>query len=107
LEYSVSATDLSSITLGENDTVKSVLQNLACIMATPKGSVPLYREFGLDLSPILDRPQNVAQPMTCANVKEAVETYEPRAKYKGTTFAADASDPGKMSPTVKVSIGES
>ena len=48
--YLVSANDLTTISLGEQDTVTSVLQNIAVILSTPKGTVPCYREFGIDLS---------------------------------------------------------
>ena len=68
--YLVSANDLTAISLGEQDTVTSVLQNIAVILSTPKGTVPGYREFGIDISDILDRPENVAQPMLCAAIKE-------------------------------------
>lgn len=55
--YLVSANDLTAISLGEQDTVASVLQNIAVILSTPKGTVPGYREFGIDISDILDRPE--------------------------------------------------
>lgn len=61
--YLVSANDLTTISLGEQDTVTSVLQNIAVILSTPKGTVPCYREFGIDIANILDRPENVAQPI--------------------------------------------
>lgn len=53
--YLVSANDLTTISLGEQDTVTSVLQNIAVILSTPKGTVPCYREFGIDIANILDR----------------------------------------------------
>ena len=74
--YLVSANDLTAISLGEQDTVASVLQNIAVILSTPKGTVPGYREFGIDISDILDRPENVAQPMLCAAIKEAIERFD-------------------------------
>ena len=43
--YLVSANDLTTISLGEQDTVTSVLQNIAVILSTPKGTVPCYREL--------------------------------------------------------------
>ena len=54
--YLVSANDLTAISLGEQDTVASVLQNIAVILSTPKGTVPGYREFGIDISDILEPP---------------------------------------------------
>lgn len=103
--YLVSANDLTAISLGERDTVTSVLQNIAVILSTPKGTVPGYREFGIDISDILDRPENVAQPMLCAAIKEAIERFEPRAtSYIGTTFKSSKDNPGTMLPVVEVSI---
>lgn len=94
--YLVSANDLTTISLGEQDTVTSVLQNIAVILSTPKGTVPCYREFGIDIANILDRPENVAQPMLCAAIKEAIERFEPRATYMGTTFKEAPDTPGRM-----------
>lgn len=102
--YLVSANDLTTISLGEQDTVTSVLQNIAVILSTPKGTVPCYREFGIDIANILDRPENVAQPMLCAAIKEAIERFEPRATYMGTTFKEAPDTPGRMLPVVEVSI---
>ena len=39
--YLVSANDLTSISLGEQDTVASILQNIAVILSTPKGRAGL------------------------------------------------------------------
>ncbi|MCI8808839.1 MAG: hypothetical protein HFF84_01705 [Oscillibacter sp.] len=43
MEYTVSATDLANIQLKEEDEVKEILRNVAVILSTPKGSVPMYR----------------------------------------------------------------
>ncbi|MCI8757344.1 MAG: GPW/gp25 family protein [Oscillospiraceae bacterium] len=52
------------------DPVESVLQNIAVILSTPKGSVPMYRDFGISVD-ILDRPIPVAKAMMTADIKEA------------------------------------
>ena len=70
----------------------------------PRGRGKGYREFGIDISDILDRPENVAQPMLCAAIKEAIERFEPRATYMGTTFKSSKDNPGTMLPVVEVSI---
>ena len=72
MEYTVSATDLANLRLNETDEVKEVLRNVAVILATPKGSVPMYRDFGLDMS-FLDKPANVAKNMAVIPVREAIE----------------------------------
>ena len=50
MSFTVSATDLGHLSFNEQETVNSVLQNIAVILTTPKGTVPLYRDFGLDMS---------------------------------------------------------
>lgn len=101
--YKVAAENLTELKLNEPDTVASVLQNVAIILKTRQGTVPLYRGFGLPQE-FIDRPIPVAKPMMYAEVKEAVEEYEPRARVVGMTFGEDASVPGRLVPTVEVEI---
>lgn len=97
--YLVSANDLTTISLGEQDTVTSVLQNIAVILSTPKGTVPCYREFGIDIANILDRPENVAQPMLCAAIKEAIERFEPLPPTWGLLSRKPRTLPGGCCPS--------
>ena len=108
MEYTVSATDLSNIRLNETDEVSEILRNVAVILSTPKGSVPMYREFGLDMS-FLDKPVNVAKNMAVIPVREAIEQWESRAVYKDMTLFPDPDNPGKLGFTVQIEIkaGES
>lgn len=103
MEYTVSATDLSNIRLNETDEVKEILRNVAVILATPKGSVPLYREFGLDTR-FLDKPINTAKNAAVIPVREAIEQWEPRAVYKDMSLFPDPENPGKLSFTVQIEI---
>lgn len=103
MSYTVSATDLKNLQLEEPDPVREVLRNVAIILATPKGSIPMYREFGLDNS-FLDKPLPVAKVMAIAPVREAIERWEPRATYKSMTISHDPSNPGKLTFTVEVEI---
>ena len=103
MTYTVNAVNLSVVRLLENETVTSVLQNIALVLRTPKGSVPMYREFGLSQT-FLDKPMPVAKVMMISALKEAIERWEPRAEFVGVTFAANASNPGELDPTVEVRI---
>lgn len=105
MSYKVTAADLSEIRLNESDTVSSVLQNIAILIATRKGSVPLHRDFGLPMT-FLDKPMHIAQPLIVAEVREAIETFEPRAEFINVTFDVDINNPGKLIPTVEVEIHE-
>lgn len=103
MAYKVNAADLTHIRLNETDTVASVLQNVAIILATRQGTAPLWRDGGLPQN-FVDKPIPVAKTMLLAEVKEAVEKYEPRATVVGVTFADDAATPGRLIPTVEVEI---
>jgi len=63
---------VESIASGWAKITYAVLQNIALILATPKGSVPLYRDFGLSWEP-LDKPMPVAQAMMTGEVRETIE----------------------------------
>lgn len=105
MRYTVSAQDLDRLRLGEDNTVPSVLQNVALILATPKGGSPMYRDFGLDQS-FLDKPLPVAKVMLRVAVKEAIEDWEPRASFVDMTFAGDPADPASLCPVVTVEVLE-
>lgn len=102
MSYQVSP-DLSKVTLNESDYVRSVLQNIAIILATRQGTVPLYREFGLPMR-FVDKPMPVAKTLLVAEITEALAEYEPRAKVLNVDFVVDAATPGKLIPTVEVEI---
>lgn len=105
MRYKVTAADLTRIRLNESDTATSVLQNIAIILSTRQGSVPLYRGFGLPMR-FLDKPVHIAKPIIVSEVKEAIEDFEPRAEFIDVTFQEDASAPGRLIPTVEVEIHE-
>ncbi len=93
----------SGFTLNETDTARSVLQNVEIILGTWQGVCPLYREFGL-ATEYVDKPVNVARAMLYAEVKEAVEQYEPRARVKDVRVSEDLSAPGRLTVRVEVDI---
>ena len=103
MSYKVNATDLTNIRFNETDTLSSVLQNIAVILSTPKGTVPLYREFGLDWK-YLDKPMPVAKVLMISEVREAIERWEPRATVLEVSFTVDPAQPGILIPTVEVEI---
>lgn len=103
MTYKVSAEDLKNFSFVEDDLVRRILSNVATILATPKGSVPLYREFGLDMS-FLDKPEPVARLMMIDPVRDAVERWEPRARVEDVDAVSDPSQPGQLVPTVEIEI---
>lgn len=84
-----------------------ILQNVRTIISTRKGSVPLDREFGISWA-MVDKPLPVARSQMQAQVIEAIEKYEPRAKVQSVEFNNDVegSAEGLLNPIVIISIGE-
>ena len=80
MRYQVSAKDAEGLHLNETDPVQSVLQSIAIILSTPRGTVPLYRDFGLDWK-ALDKPLPVAQVLMVAEIREAIERWAHRDRY--------------------------
>ena len=103
MTYNVSAMDAAGLRLCERDRVRSILQNCALILATRRGTVPLYREFGLPQT-FLDKPAAAALPLAGIEVKETIERFEPRVRVTDVTFTDDPGHPGRLIPTVKVEI---
>ena len=76
---------------GDGATEREIIRNVEMIMATPVGSSPLYRDFGVDNS-MLDKPLDVARSLYA--VMEAVDKWEPRARAEQVTLTPEAS--GKL-----------
>lgn len=106
MSYTVSAIDLATLSsnaTAATDTVQSVLQNIAVILSTPKGTVPMYRDFGIDTR-FLDSPIPTAELQMRSEIREMVEKWEPRATVKAITFSREAAADGKLIPIVEVEI---
>lgn len=101
--YVVSPMDYEKLTLQETNTTRSILQNISVILRTYLGSCPLYRDFGITAD-YLDRPIPVAKTLMIADIRDAVNEWEPRANVLGITFQDDSELPGRLIPTVEVEI---
>lgn len=86
-------------------TLEEIMQNVKTIMATPKGTVPLDRNFGLDWS-FIDKPLQLAQALMSSQAVEQINKYEPRAKIVSIGFDKNAlaALDGKMIPRVVIGV---
>lgn len=98
---------MSGINFSPQSPEAEVIQNVRCILATRKGSVPFDRAFGVSWD-MLDKPLPVAKAMMIAAVVEAIQEYEPRAEVRGVKFNADgdAAMEGILAPVVTIEIIE-
>ena len=84
MSYMVSG-DVGEININPETLIEEVVQNVAMILATRKGTVPLDRDLGLSQT-FVDEPMNLAKVMIISEIMEEVGEYEPRATIKGVTF---------------------
>ena len=101
MTYKVNSANSYSLSLQQDSKVFSVLQNIALLLNTKRGTVPMYRDFGLPME-FVDKPIDVAENMAYVEITDALEEFEPRAKLEDVYFEKTAN--GKMSITVEVSI---
>lgn len=91
------------LSLCENDIEKSVLQNIALLLSTKKGTVPMYREFGIPMA-YINKPFSVAEAIFTAEISEALEMFEPRATLIEVEIFQDKDNLGKFITSVEVEI---
>lgn len=101
--YKVSGIGSGSLQLGVEDQTVAILQAVQIILTTPKGTVPMYRDFGVNMD-FLDLPIPAAEQRARMEIREAVEKWEPGVRVNDITFARDEAHGGKLIPTVEVEI---
>lgn len=84
--------------------IEEVLQNVRCILATMKLTVPMDREFGISAN-VLDTPISTTQARLTAEVAAAVRKFEPRARVERINYGGNMSD-GELNMTVVIEIIE-
>jgi len=102
----VVSTQEGEISFGNQSVVQEVIQNVRMIITTPKGTVPLDREFGIDNGSI-DRPLAIAQARMSSDIVAQVKRYEPRARVTKIVYSdSSAAIDGKLKPIVRIEIND-
>lgn len=83
---------------------EEVLQNVATLLSTLRYTVPYDRLLGLNPE-YLDDPTPVTRARLTADIIEAIQKYEPRAKVIEVTFKEDQAE-GILIPTVRADVNE-
>lgn len=103
MNVKINAADDYTLSFEQSDEVKSVEQNIALLLNTKRGTVPMHREFGLAME-FVDKPIDVAETIAFSEISEAIERFEPRATLVDVTF--EKTTDGKMAMVVEVSIND-
>ena len=80
MTHKVSSSD-TSIIYKKQTVVEEVLQNVRMILGTYKTTVPLSRDFAMDIS-LIDRRVPDVRNEIAAIMLDVLKKYEPRAKLK-------------------------
>lgn len=102
MRLEISAGRVNDFFFAPKNELEEIIQNIRTILTTRKGSVPLDREFGIDVG-IIDQPVTRARAVLTANIINAVERYEPRVSVTEVTFSGDGME-GEIYPVIKVAI---
>lgn len=103
MSYKVSAADGCSLSLQQDSELLSVMQNIALLLNTKRGTVPMHREFGLPME-FVDKPIDAAEAIAFVEISDALEEFEPRARLDDVYF--EKSVDGKINLKVEVSIAD-
>ena len=98
MRYEIKA--VGGIKLQPASELEEIFQNVRTIVTTVKGTVPLDREFGISVE-LIDAPMN-RQARLIAEVAEAIEKYEPRARLRRIEFVGNEN--GELNPTLTLEI---
>ncbi|OUP12559.1 GPW/gp25 family protein [Anaeromassilibacillus sp. An200] len=101
MRYQITTDAAAPLRLNETDPVASVLQSLRILLSTRKGSVPLYRDFGISME-FLDCPLPTAQALLTSEVQTAIQQYEPRARL--IKVVVQETSPGNLSLAAEVEL---
>ncbi len=102
MSYTVTSSTNVEINLAPATEIEEILRNVSIILSTIKNTVPLNRDFGISAR-FLDKPTPAAVSILIAEIYDAIEAYEPRAKIKNISFEHDETA-GKIIPSLEVEI---
>lgn len=92
--------------LVENDTIKSILQNVRLILTTIQGSDIHRPDFGSKLYLFIDNPlSSITIGKIKAEVNNAISAWEPRVEIEDIALKKDYSD-ARLTVQMKLKIKE-
>ena len=96
------ATRLDRVDFMPKTELEEIAQNVKTIISTVKGQVFLDRGFGVSAE-LLDHPVPLVQNKLTAQIVEAVNKFEPRAKVTDVLYGGGVVD-GELDITVRLKI---
>lgn len=103
--HTIFGIDTGRINWFTESVIEEILQNVAVLITTVRGSVVLDRNLGIDAS-FIDEPSPRGMMKASIFLLETIQEYEPRVHVQSVDFAPDpnAAMDGKLYPRVVVRI---
>lgn len=80
------------------------MESIQIVLNTPSGSLPLNRDFGIDMT-YQHLPANAAKSVYAEAAAEAIERFVPNIRVNQIIFA-EGDDSGELKPTIEVTYYE-
>lgn len=74
----------------------AAIRRLEKLFTTPKGTMPMARNYGIDFSEIIDLPPPVAKNTYVVAAAEAIDEYEPEFDIDGIDFNEIDNETGQL-----------
>lgn len=85
-----------------DDKIEEYRRQVSLLLSTPVGTMPLDREFGVDMD-FLDMPSETAKSLYTAEITEKIARFIPELRVESVSWAA--SPAGTLIPKVVITNG--
>lgn len=94
--------DVNAVLMTDDDLefIEEIKENLETLLATPVGTIPLDRDFGINMD-FVGQPPAVATAMMQQEIIAKVEKYEPRVLIKEIDVVVN--EDGSLTPHISIS----
>lgn len=101
MAYTIDCSREVALTLEPKTKIEEITQSIYVLLNTPLGSVPYYREFGIDNS-YLHKPIQAAKTLFAAAISDAINAFIPGVQLQHVTFASNSDSPTTLRPILEV-----
>ena len=103
--YTILGIDTAGINLFPQSTIEEIIQNVAVLLSTVVGSVPLDRHVGLDAT-FIDEPHIRGMMQARVFARETIQDHEPRVAVGPIDFVSNPDEAlnGRLYPRAEVRI---
>ena len=99
------AGEVKPIDFSPKTEIDEIVQNVLCILRTTKFTVPLDREFGIDVG-IIDAPLSPRfRARVYSDILDNIRKYEPRVSLREIDITSNAEGKAEVVATIRIKEG--